>query len=806
MNYEPDETDYIGTAYPQPQKKQQYIKIGVAIVSVVILIAVAFTLGYVASMYIHGDDSTDGTDTPTDSTSPTTTSSPTPTPGLNNDNWDINQKYYSEVDKHPFSIYDLVRTDRINEPVAAPDGSQFVFSRYVYNPETNKTSTTLWLRSVNSDATDSTNQIPLTPFGWGISEANPCWSLDGTSVLFISNRDPQNMYYPGETSQVWQVKVPSDYSATVDAPEVVTSYPMSVNNLRCSPERGFLAVGMNIIPGKTLQETADTIKQAESGSLRAYTFDKLMIRHWGEWFHGERAHPFIQAISWDAETGKVSTLGTPVDVLDGVDADAPTKPFGGIEEWNFCPHDCQFAFTRRYDETSQVAWTTNLDIFLVQISLEDNQAVVGSLSDSITVSNVATDTQPSYSPDNKWIAYLSTTVPGYEADQYVIRLYDRSTKELSDVIVNWIYSIDSFVWDLSSEGFYVSVGIEARSRIYYVSLTNPEPTPVLSQGASSAFNVLPDGSLLFAWNSMSNPANIYQIQTTGDAPQPTQLTNFNNDMLSKVYLSTPEAFSFTGADNEPVWGWVMKATEGSAGTDPRPVAFLIHGGPQSDWGDSWSYRWNPQTYAGHGYAVVMINFHGSTSYGQAFTDSIQNDYGGKPFQDLNIGLDYAIEKYDFIDGTRQVALGASYGGWMINWINGHNWTLPGDTEPSARFKCLVCHDGIFDQRILYFDTEELWFPEHDMMGPPWGETAKNYDTWNPSANVEDWWTPTLIIHGGRDYRIPDTHGINSFTALQRRGVQSKFAYFPTENHWVLRPADSIYWHETVQAWIDSFTQ
>jgi dipeptidyl aminopeptidase/acylaminoacyl peptidase len=802
MNYEPDESDYIGTEYPQPQKKQQYIKIAIGVISVIVLIALAFVLGYVAAMYIHNDDeaSCDGTDSPSE----TATASPTPVPtGNNAENWDINQQYYANAEKHPFSIYDLVRTDRLGEPVPAPDGSQFVFTRYVFNPETNKTSTTLWLRSLsNLNTTDSTTMIPLTPFGWGISEGNPCFSPDGTYLLFLSNRDPQNIYYPGETSQVWQVQLPTDYTAAVSAPEVVTSYAMSVNNLQCSSLGGYIAVGMNIIPGLTIEQSAAQIKQAEAGSLRGFTFTKLFVRHWGEWYHGERSHPFIQAISW--ESGKASLLGSVVDVLDGIDADAPTKPFGGIEEWNFAPDDSEFSFTRRYDETSEVAWTTNLDLFIAKLSTTSGSAVVTLQATSYTASNVATDTEPRYSPDSKWIAYRSTTVPGYESDQYVIRLYNRETSEITDLGIDWEYSIESVLWAPDSQGFYITVGKNARTQLFYVSLDDPAvPTPIVEENTSSSVSVLPNGQLLIAQNSMNSPDNFYQIPAVASNEEPIKLTTFNDDMLEKVYLSTPIYFNFTGAENDTVWGWVLNATDETQGSAPYPVAFLIHGGPQSDWGNNWSYRWNPQTYAGHGYAVVMINFHGSTTYGQPFTDSIINDYGGKPFEDLNLGLDHAIANYDFIDGTRQVALGASYGGWMINWINGHNWTSSVTDEPTARFMCLVCHDGIFDQRILYYDTDELWFPEHDMLGVPW-EYPENYEQWNPSLFSDQWVTPTLTIHGGRDYRIPDTHGINAFTVLQRRGIQSKFLYFPTENHWVLSPQNSIYWHSTVQDWIDSF--
>jgi dipeptidyl aminopeptidase/acylaminoacyl peptidase len=259
-------------------------------------------------------------------------------------------------------------------------------------------------------------------------------------------------------------------------------------------------------------------------------------------------------------------------------------------------------------------------------------------------------------------------------------------------------------------------------------------------------------------------------------------------------MGAPEEFWFEGADGDQVHGWLLKPVGFKEGSK-YPVAYLIHGGPQGSYTDHFHYRWNPQAYAGAGYVTVAVNFHGSTGYGQAFTDSIRRDWGGKPYRDLMLGLDHVIASYDYVDGERVCALGASFGGYMVNWIAGQ----------TNRFACLVNHDGEFDVRASYFATEELWFPEWDFGGPPW-EQAELFTRWSPAEHVGKWKTPMLVIHGAKDYRLPDTEGFATFNALQRLGVPSKFVYFPDENHWVLKSRNSVFWHDTVIAWLDEWTK
>jgi dipeptidyl aminopeptidase/acylaminoacyl peptidase len=307
---------------------------------------------------------------------------------------------------------------------------------------------------------------------------------------------------------------------------------------------------------------------------------------------------------------------------------------------------------------------------------------------------------------------------------------------------------------------------------------------------NSALAVASGDRLVFLQDSLTSPAEVFTARADGSELR--QLTRVNAERLAAARMSQPEEFWFAGAGGDQVHGWILKPVDFTPGRR-YPLAFLIHGGPQGSWEDHFHYRWNPQAYAGAGYVTVTIDFHGSTGYGQAFTDAIRGDWGGKPYEDLMKGLDHVLATYDYVDPSRMGALGASYGGWMVNWIAGH----------TDRFKCLVSHDGEFNVESSYYSTEELWFPEWDLLGPPWEQKAL-YEKFSPSTYVTQWKTPMLVIHGAKDFRLVDTEGMSVFTALQRRGVPSKLLWFPDENHWVLKAKNSILWHDTVIGWLDQW--
>ncbi len=346
----------------------------------------------------------------------------------------------------------------------------------------------------------------------------------------------------------------------------------------------------------------------------------------------------------------------------------------------------------------------------------------------------------------------------------------------------------------------MELGEEARNVIYQFSnILSPTSTPIklIATGSSHDVNVHPTNNetFLYTHESITEPTNVYLYSPPASM---TPVTVHNKNLMNKVRLgATVDSFNFIGAQSETVSAWHISPPSGT--TQKAPLAFLIHGGPQSSWYDAWSYRWNYQVFAAQGYAVIAVNFHGSDSYGQNFTNSIIGEYGTLPYDDLQLGLTAALENYSYIDENRTAALGASYGGFMINWIAGHQ-------EMSQRFKTLVCHDGLFDMRGMAYSTEELWFSEHDAGGVTPYEDPEAFEKFNPVKHVINWTQPMLIIHGGRDYRVPDTQGIGAFTALQRREIPSRMLYLPNENHWTLNPFNSLIWYEEVFHWMQQYTK
>jgi dipeptidyl aminopeptidase/acylaminoacyl peptidase len=555
--------------------------------------------------------------------------------------------------------------------------------------------------------------------------------------------------------------------------EQVTSQPLDVNAFKLSPDGKTLVLAMDVFPGLSTGETKIKMDEIGSGKASGRIHEKLFVRHWDAWSDGRRSHLF----SMPAD-GK----GGPVDLMPQMDADAPSKPFGGIEEVAFTPDGSSVVFTAK-DAGREEAWSTDFNLFLVPADGSKPPAC-------LTGSNGAWDTTPVFSPDGKTLAYLAMMRPGYEADRFRIVLKawpDGPERILTEA---WDRSVSEFFWSSDGKTIFAAADNLGQHSLFAVDVMTGNARCVVRDGTVRSPQLAGD-RLVFGLDHLKSPVELYSIRPDGKDRK--QLTAVNAGKVAAALLGEPEQFTFTGWNGETVCGYVVKP----AGFDPSrkyPVAFLIHGGPQGSMGNDFHYRWNPQTYAGAGYAAVMIDFHGSTGYGQAFTDAIRGDWGGKPLEDLKKGLAAAIEKYGWMDGGRVGALGASFGGYMINWIAG-NW-------PDG-FRCLVCHDGNLDERMAYFDTEELWFPEWDHQGTPWSN-PKGYEKHNPLNFVKNWKTPMLVIHGGRDYRVADTQGLSAFTALQRMGIPSRFLYFPDENHWVLKPANSILWHETVLGWLDKW--
>ena len=656
----------------------------------------------------------------------------------------------------PFTAEHLVLIDRVGAPAVSPDGELIVYAVRHTDMEADKGRYDLWLSSI-----DGGEPRRLTTHE--ANDTSPAWSTDGRYILFLSSR--------GKTTQVWRLPV------TGGEAEPVTDLPIDVGTFRAAPGGDRLVVSLSVyLDCEDLQCTADRGSAEEDDKVTAQRYDQLFMRHWDHWLDDRRSQLFSIPLNKDGVAD-----GEPLR-LSRLDADVPSRVWGGNEEYAIAPDGKTLFFAARLRDRDEPS-STNFDIYSVSMDGKGEP-------ENLTSVNEAWDTSPVVSPDGRYLAWLAMSRPGFEADQYQVLLRDLQTGKDRVLTENWDYSPSSLAFARDGRSLLVNAQDVGHKTLWQLGLDGGEPVKLISRGTVSSFDDAGD-QIVYAMNSLASPDELHVFDSgSGDSRR---ITDFGSRTLDGVTMGEFEQFSFEGAGGDTVYGFVVKPVGFERGKQ-YPVAFLIHGGPQGSFSNNFHYRWNPQTYAGQGFAAVMIDFHGSTGYGQTFTDSISGDWGGKPLEDLKLGLAAALDRYEFLDGDRVCALGASYGGYMINWIAGQ-W-------PDG-FRCLVNHDGVFDNRSMYYTTEELWFPEWEH-GGPYYENPEGYEKHNPALFVDRWQTPMLVIHGQLDYRVPVTQGIAAFTALQRRGIESRFLYFPDENHWVLKPHNSVHWHEQVNAWLHQF--
>ncbi len=658
------------------------------------------------------------------------------------------------AETHPFSVHDMLAMDRISDWQVSPDGSHVAFAVSAIDLEANRRGSDVYLAAVDgSDLRRVTTHAA--------NDAQPRWSRDGKNLFFVSNRSG--------APQVWRLPMDSG------EPEQVTKLPLGMDALKASPDGRYLVFSMAVLPDRSPGETQRILDEKAKAMATGMIYDRLFVRHWDAWEDGTRNHLFVYPLP----------SGPARDLTPGMAADCPSKPFGGGEEFGISPDSKTIIFAAK-DVGREEAWSTNYDLFSVPAD--------GSSGPKKITTNPAWDTQPVFSPDGRTLAYLAMSRAGYEADRFDIIFRDwvsgaeRRVVLRADEIPRGDRSAGELAWSGDGRELFCTADHLGQHSIFAVNASTGAARLLVEQGTTSSPQVLPGGRLLFGMHSLLGPTELYTVGRDGKDLR--RITHLNDARVAAARFGKPEQFTFRGAKNDNVYGYVVYPSD----FDPSkkyPVAFLIHGGPQGSFGNDFHYRWNPQAYAGAGYAVVMIDFHASTGYGQAFTDAVNHDWGGAPYEDLMKGLDFALQKYPFLDRERMGALGASYGGYMINWIAGH----------TDRFKTLVCHDGNLDEHMAYYDTEELWFPEWEHGGPAYDKPME-YIKDSPLSFVQNWKTPMLVIHGGRDYRVVDTQGISTFNLLQRKGIPSRLLYFPDENHWVLKPANSILWHDTVLSWMD----
>jgi dipeptidyl aminopeptidase/acylaminoacyl peptidase len=465
-------------------------------------------------------------------------------------------------------------------------------------------------------------------------------------------------------------------------------------------------------------------------------------------------------------------------VSGGVRGDVPSKPFGGEEDYAFSRDGSRLVFSARLADRSE-PWSTNFDLY--EVAADGSGA-----ARNLTVDNPAWDAQPVFLANGD-LAWLAMERPGFEADRFKVMLRSARDGKLRALTGDWDRSVGHLGASFDGKRLLATADDIGQVALFEIDPATGVRTRLVGEGQVQAFAPAAQG-VVVAWASLGSPPDLH-LAARGKAPA--RLTSVNGDLLGARELAASEQFSFAGAEGTTVHGYVMKPQGWTPGKK-YPIAFIVHGGPQVSFANHWSWRWNPQVYAGAGYGVVFIDFHGSPGYGQKFTDSISQDWGGKPLVDLQKGLEAALAKYDWLDGDRACSLGASYGGFMQNWIAG-NWP--------DRFRCIVNHAGIFDQRTMYYTTEELWFTEWENGGPYYAN-PQVHEKFNPADHVTKWKTPMLVIHGALDYRVPYSQGLATFTALQRQGVESRLLFFPDENHWILKPANSLLWHAEVIGWLD----
>jgi dipeptidyl aminopeptidase/acylaminoacyl peptidase len=654
------------------------------------------------------------------------------------------------------TVDDMLAMQRVSNPVVSPDGKWVAFNVRDTDYEANRGRFDIWVASIDGATVRRLTTHPD-------NDTEPAWTRDGKWIYFSSSR--------GGSSQVWRI------APTGGEAEQVTKLPADINGFKLFPDGKRLVVAIDVWPkARTIAESNKLDDEKAKSKVKARVYDQLLYRHWDQWEDGKYSHLFVWTppeLGGKADDAK--------DLTPGQTTDSPTHPFGGMDEVAVSPDGKTVLFVTRTGGRD-TAWKTNTEVFAVASAGRGAKP-------ALVTNNKAYDFEPTYSPDGKWIAVRMMTRAGFEADRERIGLYDAATKKLRVLTEGWDRSASSITWSNDNKTIYTSSDNVGNHSLFAIDVATGAAKLLVEKGTNSAPRVAGD-RIVFVRDTLKLPGELFTVKRDGSDLR--QLTHLNDDRVKKIEWGEYQQFNFKGAKGDTVHGYVMKPAGYRGGK--VPVAMLIHGGPQGSFGDHFHYRWNPQTYAGRGYGVVFIDFHGSTGYGQAFTDSISGDWGGAPYEDLMLGLDAALDKFNWLDKTRMVALGASYGGFMINWINGK----------TDRFKALVCHDGNLDERMAYYDTEELWFPEWDHGGTPW-DKPEGYLKHNPIDHVKNWKTPTLVVHGALDYRVVDTQGMSTFTALQRKGIPSRFLHFPDENHWVLKPQNSKLWHDEVLAWIDKFS-
>ncbi|ORX79351.1 S9C family peptidase [Basidiobolus meristosporus CBS 931.73] len=662
----------------------------------------------------------------------------------------------------PLTSTDLATLDKPGAPVASPDGQWAVFTKSNYSSVENKSTGNLWLLNLKNDRiTALTN-----PSKFGDSE--PLW-LDSATVGFVSSRT--------ETSQLWAINIKPGAQ-----PVQVTNFTRDIGNVKYNTKAKLLAFSTSVYPDGSMEKAVELDAANEKRTDSAMVYEELLFRHWDHWTSVKKQNIFTTKIQ---KNGEKYTVSKAINVMPGGKLESPTDPFGDSSDYDISPDGKEIAFLSKRPGRDE-AWETDINVYVVPT---DGSKPPKSLTDK----NLGSTFTPAYSSDGKTLAWSQMETRAFEADRKKIILHDRKTKKDRYLNENWDRSPNSLIWSSDSKTIFLPTEDKGHVKIFNADVRTGHIKPITHKHRVGAISQVDKNTLLLTRSSLDHPTEYFTIKT--DGTQLKQRTNIHAAKIKDFELTKPEEFWFKGAEGARVHGFILKPIN----FDPKkkyPVAFMIHGGPQQAWLDSWGSGWNAAIYTNAGYVTVAINPRGSTGYGQKFTNEISKHWGTRPYQDLMKGLDHVLKQYSYADGNRVCALGGSFGGYMVNWINGQ----------TDRFKCLINHDGIFSTESTYYTTEELWFPEYEFGGAPYEKKAgKLYKQFSPSNYVTKWKTPMLIFHGQRDYRLVDGEAFGTFTALRRQGVPARLVYFPDENHWILRPGNSIRWYNEAVNWMNKWT-
>ncbi len=660
-----------------------------------------------------------------------------------------------EAAKHAMSFDDLIAMHRVAEAELSPDGKWVAYTVATPDMDANRNATNLWMGPMaGGDA------IQLTRTG---KDSSPHWSPDGKSMAFLSARSGD--------SQV--------YLLSMDGGEAhpLTKLSTGADFVKWSPDGKTIAFTSSVYP-ECKDDECNKKRNDEKGKnkVKAHVAEKLLYRHWTHWNDGPRAHLFVMPSDGTGEAK---------DLTAGANYDVPPDQRGDENDVNFSPDSKELCFTAVTDKMEAIS--TNGDLFIVPVTGDGEPKRI--------TTQPGFDGNPVYSPDGKYIAYHAQLTAGYEADKWRVMLYDRATGKSENLSEAFDRSATNLAWSPDSRMIYFLAENETEQTVYAMAATAAATPKKIVNGFNSAFALSEDGkTLLLTRTSLTLPAEIFVASNVGTGLRP--ITHTNDALLAKVEMNAPETFWFEGAEGTRVQAMLISPPQFDA-RKKYPLLVLLHGGPQTMWSNAWGYRWNEQVFSGAGYVTLMINRRGSTGYGQKFTDEITNDWGGKAYLDVMKGVDAALAKFPFIDGKKMAAAGGSYGGYMVDWIATH----------TDRFKALVSHAGVYDKVSMYA-TEELWFEEHDLQGTPWSNPDA-YRKWAPvsfAAALGKYKTPTLVVAGEQDFRVPYTQSLEFFNTLQREGVPSKLVVFPDEGHWVLKPLNSQFWYKTFLDWVGMYVK